>query len=134
MSQKHSGAKMSEGYRESVVSSGDFECFKAPLASMEDLSMVNTPMSTPTAGQSPRMRSRWSHRSSSGTTLEMALGPINEEQEEPPPPPPLLPPKTSAAARSRREEQPLLVQPLHNSSKPRVKGKPMLNIYQPHQS
>ena len=60
---------------------------QAPLASMEDLSMANTPMSslagTPTAGQSPRMqRSRWSHRSSSGTTLEMVLGPINEEHQE----------------------------------------------------
>ena len=49
--------------------------------------MANTPMSslagTPTAGQSPRMqRSRWSHRSSSGTTLEMVLGPINEEHQE----------------------------------------------------
>ena len=64
-----------------------FAIVQAPLASMEDLSMANTPMSslagTPTAGQSPRMqRSRWSHRSSSGTTLEMVLGPINEEHQE----------------------------------------------------
>ena len=65
----------------------EFASVQAPLASMEDLSMANTPMSslagTPTAGQSPRMqRSRWSHRSSSGTTLEMVLGPINEEHQE----------------------------------------------------
>ena len=36
----------------------------APLASMEDLSMLNTPMTTP--GASPRTRARWSHRSSTG--------------------------------------------------------------------
>ena len=36
----------------------------APLASMEDLSVLNTPMTTP--GASPRTRARWSHRSSTG--------------------------------------------------------------------
>ena len=36
----------------------------APLASMEDLSLLNTPMTTP--GASPRTRARWSHRSSTG--------------------------------------------------------------------
>ena len=35
----------------------------APLASMEDLSVCMTPMSTP--GASPRTRARWSQRSSS---------------------------------------------------------------------
>ena len=40
----------------------------APLASMEDLSVLMTPMSTP--GPSPRTRARWSHRSSSGSQYE----------------------------------------------------------------
>lgn len=40
----------------------------APLASMEDLSVLMTPMSTP--GASPRTRARWSHRSSSGSQYE----------------------------------------------------------------
>ena len=39
----------------------------APLASMEDLSVFNTPMTTP--GASPRTRARWSHRSSTGTYI-----------------------------------------------------------------
>ena len=99
--------------RESVVSSGDFECFKAPLASMEDLSIINTPMSTPTAGQSPRMRSRWSHRSSSGANLELVLGPINEEdheggdREEESPSPPALPPKMIKVRPRHLEIEPL---------------------------
>jgi hypothetical protein len=40
----------------------------APLASMEDLSVLMTPMSTP--GPSPRSRARWSHRSSTGSQYE----------------------------------------------------------------
>ena len=40
----------------------------APLASMEDLSVLMTPMSTP--GPSPRTRARWSHRSSTGSQYE----------------------------------------------------------------
>ena len=62
--------------------SEDFEWSRAPLASMEDLSVVNTPIPTPTAGQSPKSRARWSHRSSSGMTLDNMLGPINEIGEE----------------------------------------------------
>lgn len=62
--------------------SEDFEWNRAPLASMEDLSVVNTPIPTPTAGQSPKSRSRWSHRSSSGMTLDNMLGPINELGED----------------------------------------------------
>ena len=64
------------------INSGDFDFVRAPLASMEDLSVVNTPIPTPTAGQSPRTRCRWSHRSSSGMTLDNMLGPINELVEE----------------------------------------------------
>ena len=40
----------------------------APLASMEDLSVCMTPMSTP--GASPRTRARWSHRSSTGSQFD----------------------------------------------------------------
>ena len=64
------------------INPGDFDWFCAPLASMEDLSVVNTPIPTPTAGQSPRARARWSHRSSCGTMLDNMLGPINEMGEE----------------------------------------------------
>lgn len=74
---------MSIGGRMALFSSGEFECFEAPLASMEDLSVIQTPMSTPTAGQSPKsIRARWSHRSSSGATLEKMLGPINEVDDD----------------------------------------------------
>ena len=65
-----------------TFNSEDFEWNRAPLASMEDLSVVNTPIPTPTAGQSPKSRSRWSHRSSSGMTLDNMLGPINELGED----------------------------------------------------
>ena len=44
---------------------------RAPLASMEDISQVNTPLPTP--GPSPRSRHRWSimsHRSSLGIILD----------------------------------------------------------------
>ncbi len=40
----------------------------APLASMEDLSVIMTPMTTP--GASPRTRRRWSQRSSTGSQYE----------------------------------------------------------------
>jgi len=40
----------------------------APLASMEDLSVCMTPMSTP--GASPRTRARWSQRSSTGSQFD----------------------------------------------------------------
>ena len=62
--------------------SKDFEWNRAPLASMEDLSVVNTPIPTPTAGQSPKSRARWSHRSSTGMLLDNMLGPINEMGED----------------------------------------------------
>ena len=65
-----------------TFNSEDFEWNRAPLASMEDLSAINTPIPTPTAGQSPKSRSRWSHRSSSGMTLDNMLGPINELGED----------------------------------------------------
>ncbi|XP_023338639.1 uncharacterized protein LOC111709244 [Eurytemora carolleeae] len=48
----------------------------APLASMEDISVANTPLVTPlgtpltTPAPSPRTRHRWSHRSSLGTILD----------------------------------------------------------------
>ena len=61
--------------------SEDFEWSRAPLASMEDLSQVNTPIPTPTAGQSPKTKSRWSHRYSQ-MSLDNVLGPINEIGEE----------------------------------------------------
>ena len=61
--------------------SKDFEWSRAPLASMEDLSVVNTPIPTPTAGQSPKTKSRWSHRYSQ-MSLDNMLGPINEMGEE----------------------------------------------------
>ena len=61
--------------------SEDFEWSRAPLASMEDLSQVNTPIPTPTAGQSPKTKSRWSHRYSQ-MSLDNMLGPINEMGEE----------------------------------------------------
>ena len=64
------------------INSGDFDWVRAPLASMEDLSVVNTPIPTPTAGQSPKTKARWSHRSSSGMTLDNMLGPINELGED----------------------------------------------------
>ena len=40
----------------------------APLASMEDISQVNTPLPTP--GHSPRAKHRWSHRSSLGIIMD----------------------------------------------------------------
>ena len=54
--------------------------FVAPLASMEDLSVLMTPMSTPgpTPGPSPKTRARWSHRLSSGNQFE-PLPPINDD-------------------------------------------------------
>ena len=54
--------------------------FVAPLASMEDLSILMTPMSTPgpTPGPSPKSRARWSHRLSSGNQFE-PLPPINDD-------------------------------------------------------
>ena len=61
--------------------SKDFEWSRAPLASMEDLSVVNTPIPTPTAGQSPKTKSRWSHRYSQ-MSLDNMLGPINEMGED----------------------------------------------------
>lgn len=53
----------------------------APLASMEDISVYATPMSTPgpTPGGSPKTRSRWSYRSSSGSLYEPLL--INPDPE-----------------------------------------------------
>lgn len=65
----------------------------APLASMEDLSILMTPMSTP--GASPRTRARWSHRSSSGSQYEpfmpspltCNLQPKQPTYQEPIPPP-----------------------------------------------
>ena len=55
--------------------------FVAPLASMEDLSVLMTPMSTPgpTPGPSPKTRARWSHRISSGNQFD-PLPPINDDQ------------------------------------------------------
>lgn len=52
---------------------------RAPLASMEDLSVLATPMMTPmsTPGASPRTRARWSHRSSTGSQLGEELEPLN---------------------------------------------------------
>jgi len=54
--------------------------FVAPLASMEDLSVLMTPMSTPgpTPGPSPKTRARWSHRISSGNQFD-PLPPINDD-------------------------------------------------------
>ena len=56
--------------------------FVAPLASMEDLSVLMTPMSTPgpTPGPSPKTRARWSHRMSSGNMFD-PLPPINDDVE-----------------------------------------------------
>ncbi len=52
----------------------------APLASMEDLSVLMTPMSTP--GPSPRTRARWSHRSSTGSQYEpFQASPLTKDPE-----------------------------------------------------
>lgn len=64
----------------------------APLASMEDLSVLMTPMSTP--GPSPRTRARWSHRSSTGSQYEpyvasplTTVGSAKKPEPQPQPPP-----------------------------------------------
>ena len=56
---------------------------KAPLASMEDLSVVDTPMDTP--GASPRsQRARWSlHRSSIGSQLDPLIEDVVSSPKSP---------------------------------------------------
>ena len=69
----------------------------APLASMEDLSVLMTPMSTP--GPSPRTRARWSHRSSSGSQYEPYVpSPLTNNNSSGMAP--LIPPRKGAAGGS----------------------------------
>ena len=73
----------------------------APLASMEDLSVLMTPMSTP--GPSPRTRARWSHRSSSGSQYEPYVPSPLTSNTTPLPPPPAVPRKGPAGSSLLRQ-------------------------------